>query len=343
MKSTLVLLLISMLPRSHALSSIAVKSPGVARAPTDSSLQEFDYKTQSKLPWTREGHETWKWKGHDINYIEMGDPDKPPLLLIHGFGASAYHFRHNIPVLARDYHVYAFDMLGFGFSGKPVQGYPAEVWRDQTIDFVQQVIGEPVTLAGNSLGGFTALYAAADAPELVNGCILLNAAGSFRSEAESSSSPPPKWVQKIQTAIQRVAVATSFAYTKQPASIEQVLKQVYPTSPHMVDQDLVEAIQLPSKHPNAAEVFYQVIAKAASRETYVDDLLETVQCPLLLCWGQEDPWIRPQAADRIQALTREADYPVSRVDISAGHCPHDEAPEAVNEAILDFMAETVHV
>jgi pimeloyl-ACP methyl ester carboxylesterase len=55
--------------------------------------------------------------------------------------------------------------------------------------------------------------------------------------------------------------------------------------------------------------------------------------PLLLCWGEQDPWIRPLAADKIQALFPAA----KRVSINAGHCPHDEAPEAVNSAIADWM------
>ena len=47
----------------------------------------------------------------------------PVLLLIHGFGASAYHWRYNIPQLAKTHRVYALCMLGFGYSDKPVTEY----------------------------------------------------------------------------------------------------------------------------------------------------------------------------------------------------------------------------
>ena len=48
-----------------------------------------------------------------------------------------------------------------------------------------------------------------------------------------------------------------------------------------------------------------------------------------------DPWIRPAAADKIMAQ-----YPAAKlVGINAGHCPHDEAPQEVNKAILEFAAE----
>jgi pimeloyl-ACP methyl ester carboxylesterase len=54
---------------------------------------------------------------------------------------------------------------------------------------------------------------------------------------------------------------------------------------------------------------------------------------LPICFDTQDPWIRPQAADKIQSL-----YPAAqRVDVDAGHCPHDEAPAEVNAAIEGFM------
>lgn len=306
-------------------------------------LKDFDYndETLTRIPWIQEGYNTWKWKNHDINYIEMGDPSKPALVLIHGFGASSYHWRYNIPVLARDYHVFAFCKLGFGLSSKPVQEYAPEVWRDQAVDFLKEVVKKPATLAGNSLGGFTALYAAAtdEIKPLVNGVVLMNSAGTFRDP-----NAPPEFkeknaiVEKLKEFAQRMVIQASFVYTKQPARIQQVLRQVYPNNANNVDSELVESIRYPSLDPNAAEVFYRVITKNGSGPSmvFIDDLLENMECPLLLCWGENDPWIRPLAADKIQAL-----YPKStRVSIDAGHCPHDENPSEVNAALQKFMLET---
>ena len=111
-----------------------------------------------------------------------------------------------------------------------------------------------------------------------------------------------------------------------------------------MDDDLVRSIEFPSRDPNAPEVFYRVIAKNGNGPAvYVEDLLDKLhgdhgRIPLLLLWGAQDPWIRPQAADRIQRA-----FPAARrVDVQAGHCPHDEAPIQVNKAILDFMAE-IHI
>jgi pimeloyl-ACP methyl ester carboxylesterase len=325
------------------LSCYALSSTGVTTTTTPPllSLADFDYNSNDRLPWLQDGYNTWKWQGHDINYIEMGDSSKPALVLIHGFGASSYHWRYNIPVLARDYHVFAFCKLGFGLSSKPIQDYTAEVWRDQTVDFLKEIVQKPATLAGNSLGGFSALYAAAtdEIKPMVNGVVLMNSAGQFRIDSPALPEPENKnmFVEKIQETIKRMVIAASFIYTKQPARIAQVLRQVYPRNADNVDPELVESIKFPSLDPNAAEVFYRVITKNGSGPSvYIDDLLANMECPLLLCWGEHDPWIRPLAADKIQAL-----YPKStRANIDAGHCPHDENPVAVNEAVRSFMMET---
>jgi len=300
------------------------------------SLKSFDYKNNDKLPWLPQGYSTWKWRDYSINYVDLGGSDdssssKPPLLLIHGFGASVYHWRYNIPVLARDFHVYAIDLLGFGLSEKPIVDYSAELWRDQALAFISEVIqkgksgkdAKPVVIAGNSLGGFTALYAAADARatqgpnKLINGCILLNAAGRFKSEDDGDKEEEKNsFVEAVKAAVQRFVIGVSFIYTKQPLRIAQVLRQVYPVDPSNVDDELVSSIQFPAQDPNAAEVFYRVIARNGNGPPKtVDELLETLQVPLLLLWGQMDPWIRPQAADKIQALFPKA----LRVNVNGGN------------------------
>ena len=308
----------------------------------------FDYNNVDKLPWLGEkGYKKWTYKAadggvHQINFIDMGKESgkkKKPLLLIHGFGASCYHWRYNIPILARDFHVYAIDLLGFGLSDKPVQDYPAEVWRDQAVAFIQEVIypetKQAVTVAGNSLGGFTALYTAASlGKDLVNGCILINAAGRFRGESDGDKEDRSSIAFQLKKAFQKFVIGLSFVYTKQPLRIKQVLKQVYPVSPEMVDDELVESIQIPSLNKNAAEVFYRVITSNGNGPaTYTDDLLKRLSAPLLLLWGSQDPWIRPSSADRIQALLPSA----LRINVEAGHCGHDEKPKEFNQEIKNFL------
>lgn len=58
---------------------------------------------------------------------------------------------------------------------------------------------------------------------------------------------------------------------------------------------LHSSIQYPAQNPNAPEVFYRVITNSGNGPpVFVDDLLETLKVPLLLLWGEKDPWIRPK-------------------------------------------------
>jgi len=369
--------------RSNGRVAMNMADAVAAVAEPNSILKDFDYETSSRMPYSPTGYNTWEWKTthnsqnqeteatngdsvqtfHAINYLELGDPSKPALILVHGFGASSYHFRHNIPVLARDYHVYALDLLGFGWSDKPIMDYDASVWKDQIVDFTKEIMlnGEEnersVAIAGNSLGGYSAMYACSDVriKENVKACILLNSAGRFQDpEAVEEKGEPNPIIKSISAAIQRFVIACSFLYKKQPMRIEQVLKQVYPINDSNVDSELVDSIQAPAQADTAAEVFYRVIAKGGSGpQAYVDDIIKELECPVLLAWGESDPWIRSAAADKMQKIHAEMHGEniggengpkyMKRVSIDAGHCPHDEAPEAVNDAILEFVEEALSV
>lgn len=51
--------------------------------------------------------------------------------------------------MAKNYKVYALDLLGFGWSEKALIEYDALVWRDQVVDFVREIVKEPAVLVGN--------------------------------------------------------------------------------------------------------------------------------------------------------------------------------------------------
>ena len=84
--------------------------------------------------------EYWQWRGEQVYYVKAGveNPTKPPLLLVHGFGASTDHWRKNIHILKENYQVWAIDLMGFGRSGKPPWEYNGILWRQQLNDFIQE-------------------------------------------------------------------------------------------------------------------------------------------------------------------------------------------------------------
>ncbi|KAK7262874.1 hypothetical protein RJT34_30455 [Clitoria ternatea] len=291
-----------------------------------------------RLPYKAEGYNYWTWRGHKIHYVVQGEGS--PIVLIHGFGASAFHWRYNIPELAKKHKVYALDLLGFGWSDKALIEYDAMVWRDQVVDFVKEIVKEPAVLVGNSLGGFTALVAATGLPALVSGVALLNSAGQFGDGKKESKTSEETALQKfvlkpLKEVFQRVVLGVLFWQAKQPARIVSVLKSVYINSSN-VDDYLVESITRPAQDPNAGEVYYRLMTRFMMNQSKytLDAVLNELSCPLLLLWGDLDPWVGPAKANRIKEY-----YPkTTLVHLQAGHCPHDEAPELVNKALLDWLA-----
>lgn len=69
----------------------------------------------------------------------------------------------------------------------------------------------------------------------------------------------------------------------------------------------------------------------------LDDLVQRLECPLQLLWGEKDPWIVSATGDRLEQLARSMGKDVTRTSLDAGHCPMDEAPEAANAGMLAFI------
>ncbi|KAJ4909474.1 alpha/beta-Hydrolases superfamily protein [Raphanus sativus] len=178
--------------------------------PSPSSAASQLIQGGDRLAFKPERYNFWEWRGHKIHYVVQGDG--LPLVLIHGFGASVFHWRYNIPELAKKYKVYALDLLGFGWSDKALIEYDAMVWTDQVIDFIKEIVKEPAVVVGNSLGGFTALSVAVGLPEQVTGVALLNSAGQFASvsrkqeEAEETSALTKSVVKPLKEIFQRVVL-----------------------------------------------------------------------------------------------------------------------------------------
>ena len=119
--------------------------------------------------------------GISTHYYEAGAGT--PLILIHGggAGADAYgNWRGCIAEFAKHFHVFAIDMIGFGFTDKPdPESYEyTQVKRNEhVIGLIEKLGLSNVNLIGNSMGGLTAIGVAVEKPAMVNKLILMGSAG----------------------------------------------------------------------------------------------------------------------------------------------------------------------
>jgi pimeloyl-ACP methyl ester carboxylesterase len=278
----------------------------------------------------------WLWREQPIHYVMAGEtrPNRPPLLLVHGFGASTDHWRKNIQGLQADFQVWAIDLLGFGRSAKPDWDYSGQLWQAQLHDFITEVIGCPAVLAGNSLGGYASLCVAANHPESAAGLVLLNSAGPFSEP--SNDQAKPRQVNPIgrlmrQMMLQPLPSWLLFQYVRRPSTIRRTLQQVYVDKSAITEQ-LVADIRRPALDPGAARVFASVFKSRQGEK--VDELLQKLTCPLLMLWGEGDPWMNCREKG---AQFRQYYPTLTEHYLNAGHCPHDEVPDQVNGLLKDWV------
>jgi pimeloyl-ACP methyl ester carboxylesterase len=277
----------------------------------------------------------WTWQGEQIQYAVMGEGK--PILLIHGFGASIGHWKKNIPVLAHQgYRVFAIDLLGFGGSAKPNRDYTLELWQAQIKDFWEEHIQEPTVFIGNSIGGLIALILIANFPEIAAGGVLINCAGGLNHRPDELTLPL-RLVMGMFTKLVSSPITGKFIFDniRQKKRIRNTLYQVYRDRAAVTDE-LVEMLYAPSCDAGAQQVFASVLT--APPGVQPTELLPKLQRPLLVLWGEEDPWTPIQGAKIYQDLGVNNPnikfYPVP----NAGHCPHDEKPEIVNGLILNWLS-----
>lgn len=278
----------------------------------------------------------WDWRGHQIRYTVQGQGS--PIVLIHGFGASIGHWRHNIPVLAAaGYRVYALDLLGFGASDKPAQDYSMELWEDLLVDFWEAHIQTPAVWVGNSIGALLVLMVLAHHPQVGTAGALLNAAGGLNHRPEELNLP----LRLVMGTFTRLVTSKQvgpwlFDRVRQKSRIRSTLKQVYCDRTAVTDE-LVELLYRPSCDPGAQQVFAAILAAPPGpRPT---ELLPQVHQPLRIIWGAADPWTPISGSVPYQDL---AAADPDRVQFTAlpktGHCPHDERPDQVNALLLEWLA-----
>jgi pimeloyl-ACP methyl ester carboxylesterase len=306
----------------------------------------------------------WLWQGHRIQWTARGPITAPrAVVCIHGFGASLGHWRHTLPALDGLARVYALDLLGFGASDKPpsrLDGEPEgpglvhygfDLWAQQVVDFVAQVVARPAAndagapplpplhLIGNSIGGVVALNAARllqQAGQPPAQVVLIDCAQRTLDQKRLAELPP--WERAGRPLLQafvrqRWLLAPLFRLLARPAVIRQVLAQAYPTGAH-VDEELVELLYRPATSPGALESFRGFVN--LFNDHLAPDLMAQLDLPVRLLWGERDPWEDPKEARRwadTYGCVRDL-----QILPGLGHCPHDEAPERVNPILRQWIS-----
>lgn len=268
----------------------------------------------------------WRWRGHLIQYTVVGS-EGPATLLVHGFGAFLEHYRDNINSIAESgNHVWAITILGFGKSEKPNVVYTELLWSELLRDFIIEVVGEPVHLVGNSIGGYFVAIVASLWPSLVKSVILINSAGNVIP----GFSPQRFSNERRTSGAARLGAQLLLFYLR--LNIRNIVKNFYPSKTKRADDWLINEMLRASYDPGVVVVLESIFSVDLSIP--LNYLLQGFEEKVLIVQGMKDPLTDSKAK---LAMLKEFCVGIVIRDLDAGHCPHDEQPEKVNSIIREWI------
>lgn len=241
------------------------------------------------------------------------------VLLIHGFGASTFSFRNQVPdLLAAGWELAALDHPPFGFSGKETDYSRFE--RATLLWAVPDALGwdGPVVLIGHSLGGQYAAAMAAERPERVSRLVIL--AGALRGVSMSPGAPA-LFGGFDEGSLERMIHDWFF--------VRDALARV---AGRAVDDEVVDGYAAPYQVPGGSRA---LLAWTKGMRNQPAIPLGRIAAPCLLIWGRDDAVV-PVGVGReaVRAIpgARLVELP------GEGHIVHELRPDLVNPPILEFLA-----
>lgn len=241
----------------------------------------------------------------------------PSLVLLHANGGDQRDFAAIEPRLVESgWRVTTLDWPGHGRSPRSAPE-TAVGFGDTLIDVLEELGGRHVLL-GNSVGGFAALRAAAHAPDVVGGLVLVSPGGFT-----------PRWPGA--TLACRVIGSPAVA----PRAYRSLPRLYLRDRGPAVTAAIARAEEASRSAPNT-EVFASVWRSFTDAEHDARPLAAGVRCPALLCWGTRDP-ILPWRIDGRRARTALPDAEVVTFE-GAGHQPFIERPEEFLDRTRSFLS-----
>ncbi|HEX8843741.1 MAG TPA: alpha/beta fold hydrolase [Pyrinomonadaceae bacterium] len=228
----------------------------------------------------------FEWQHGNIFYKAAGEENEgAPLVFVHGIGAGASSFmwRRNFDALARDFRVYAFDLLGFGFSDKPSNvSYSADLYVELIADFIREIAGAPASLVASSLGAAYSVRVAEEQPEIVSSLVLVAPTGTGNLRAR-----PGMTGAAFYGLLQSPVLGTSFynVIASERSIRDYARKSLFfdrrRATPRLVAQYYATSHQPGAQH--AISAFLSGYLNADIRDSFAQ-----LTQPVTLCWGKQD-------------------------------------------------------
>ena len=263
--------------------------------------------------------------GAEISVMEAGEG--PPVVMLHGLGATKASFLPTVAALAPKRRAIAIDLPGFGDSDKPVRAaYDAAFFARSVVELLDTLEIERADIVGNSMGGRAAIEVGLTAPERVGRMVLLT--------------PSLAWLRGRRWAapLRLVPPQLGLLQPAPRALIEGLVRRLVPAAGSEWTAAGVDEFLRSYLSPSGRAAFY-----AAARNIYLEPphgekgfwtRLGALEPESLFVWGLQDEIVPIGFQRHVRAALPKS----SHLELDCGHVPQMERPEETHAAMLAFLA-----
>jgi pimeloyl-ACP methyl ester carboxylesterase len=279
-----------------------------------------------------------------VHYVDFGGPAAAPaVVLVHGLGGSHLNWDLFAPLLNDSARVWALDLPGFGRSEPGARKASVSANAATLHRFLDEVVGEPVVLIGNSMGGMLSILATGEHPEAVTGLVLLDPA-----------IPGPRRALDPLVALMFAVYAVPFIgerfvrmrRTRQTelARVREML-QLCGVDPDGVPPEVIDrSVTLLEERQDVEGMDRAFLAAARSLLRLLLDprryraAMASIRVPVLLVHGARDRLVPVAAARDIARRHPSWDF----IELAGvGHVPQLQVPDRLAKDVLAWLVEKV--
>jgi len=250
----------------------------------------------------------------------------PPVLALHGLGATKASFLPTLAALAGSHRTIAIDLPGFGDSDKPLRAaYDPAFFARSGVALLDALGIDRADVVGNSMGGRAALEMGLSAPDRVGRLVLLT--------------PSLAWLRSRPWAapLRLVAPQLGLIQPAPRAIVEGLVRRLVPARGSEWTAAGVDEFLRSYLSPSGRAAFY-----AAARNIYLEaprgengfwTRLGGLEAESLFVWGSRDEIVPVGFARHVHDVLPQARHLV----LDCGHVPQLELPEETHRATLSFL------
>jgi pimeloyl-ACP methyl ester carboxylesterase len=271
-----------------------------------------------------------------LHYLDWGNPEKPPLLLVHGGRDHARNWDWTAEALRKDWHVTALDHRGHGDSEWVSDGnYAAGDMVYDVAQLVHQLDLAPVTIVAHSLGGNVCLRYAGIYPEMVRKIVAIEGLGPSPASLAKMTARP--YAARVREWIEKKRSSAARTPRKYP-TIEAALARMQEENTYLTASQ-ARHLTIHGVNRNEDGTFSWKFDPHLNHwpiETGYDELKsvwEAISCPTLLLYGANSWASNPEEDGRMQYF-RTAQVIVFE---NAGHWLHHDQFDRFIATLRDFL------